>query len=166
MEGKAPKTKDLFKHLLPPLVESDELLSILCCQILCSTDTGFGGKLTWVMTSLIERLFVTAFLAVLLCGCGKNAPKAAVDPKAFDAAAPEVKEVWDQAITAAASNDFGSAILTLRVMSRQALSAEQGKTAYDAIVFYESKLREAAKGGDPAATKAMKELGFRTAPGR
>jgi hypothetical protein len=118
------------------------------------------------MTSLFARLFVAAFLAALLCGCGKNVPKAAVDPKAFDAAAPEIKQVWDQALAAAASNDFASAILTLRLMSRQPLSPEQGKAAHDAIIFYVTKLREAAKSGDPAATKAMKELGFGAESGK
>jgi hypothetical protein len=133
-------------------------------SILTKTGTGSGVKLMQVMTSILERLFVAAFLAALLCGCGKSSPKVEVNAKAFDAAAPEIKQVWDQAMAAASSNDFGSAILTLRLMSRQPLLPDQGKAVYEAIVYYQSKLKEAAKQGDPAATKAMKELGFSTAP--
>jgi len=89
-----------------------------------------------------------------------------VDPKAFDAAAPEIKQVWDQAM-AAAGNDPGSAITTLRVLSRQDISLPQREAVRNALVVYEGKLREDAKRGDPAASKAMKDLGFSTsAPGQ
>ena len=119
------------------------------------------------MTSLIERLFMAAFLAALLCGCGKSGPKAEVDPKAFDAAAPEIKQVWDQAIAAAASNDPASAIMTLRALSRQDISLPQRDAVHNALVAYESKLRENARKGDPAAAKAVKDLGLGAAvPGQ
>ena len=118
------------------------------------------------MTYCAERLFVAALLAAFLCGCGRNPPKAVVDPKAFDAAAPEIKQVWDQAM-AAAGNDPGSAITTLRVLSRQDISLPQREAVRNALVVYEGKLREDAKRGDPAASKAMKDLGFSTsAPGQ
>ncbi len=106
---------------------------------------------------------MAALLAAFLCGCGRNPPKASVDPKAFDAAAPEIKQVWDQAMAAAASNDPGSAIVMIRLLSRQDISLPQREAAHNALVVYEAKLREDAKRGDPAALKAMKELGFRTA---
>ena len=96
-------------------------------------------KLIEAMASLVERLFVTALLAALLSGCGKNPPKAEVDSKAFDAAAPEIKQVWDQAVAAAASNDFGSAIATLRVLSRNDTSLPQRETVRNARVAYEGK---------------------------
>ena len=66
-------------------------------------------------------------------------------------------------MAAAASNDLGSAIVTLRLLSRQDISLPQREAAHNALVVYEAKLREDAKRGDPAAHKAMKELGFRTA---
>jgi hypothetical protein len=119
------------------------------------------------MPSLIERLFVATILAALLCGCGRNPSKAALDPKAFDAAAPEVKQVWDQAMAAAAGNDLGSAITTLRLLSRQDISQQQREAVHSALVVYEAKVREDAKRGDPAAHKAMKDLGLSTAaPGQ
>ena len=118
------------------------------------------------MPSLIERLFVATILAALLCGCGRNPSKAAVDPKAFDAAAPEVKQVWDQAMAAAASNDPGSAIATLRLLSRQDISPQQREALHNALAAYEMRLREDAKRGDPAANKAMKDLGLSSAPPR
>jgi hypothetical protein len=126
-----------------------------------------GAKLVQAMPVLIERLFVAALLAALLCGCGRNPPKAAVDPKAFDAAPPEIKQVWDQALAAAAGNDPGSAIATLRLLSRQDISLQQREAAHNALVVYEAKLREDAKRGNPAAHKAMKDLGLSTAaPGQ
>jgi len=116
------------------------------------------------MTSLIERLFAAALLAVLLCGCGRHPPKATVDPKAFDAAAPGIKQVWDQALAAAASHDPGFAIATLRLLSRQDISLPQREAVRNALMVYEARLREDAKGGDPVALKAMKNLGLSTAP--
>ena len=119
------------------------------------------------MSSLIERLAVVALLAALFSGCGRNPPKAAVDPKAFEAAPLEIKQVWDHAMAAAASKDLGSAIATLRLLSRQEISLQQREAAHNALVVYEAKLREDAKRGDPVARKAMKELGLSTAaPGQ
>ena len=118
------------------------------------------------MPSLVERLFAAALLAALLCGCGGNPPKAAVDPRVFDAATPEVKQVWDQAMAAAGGNDPGSAIATLRLLSRQDISPQQREALHNALVAYEIRLREDARRGDPAANKAMKDLGLSSAPPR
>jgi hypothetical protein len=112
------------------------------------------------MKYLMERLGVVALLAALLCGCAKNSPRPSVDPRAFDAAAPEIKQAWDEALAASAANDPGSAISSLRLLSRQNISLEQRKAAQNALVVYEAKLREDAKRGDPAARKAMEVLGF------
>jgi hypothetical protein len=57
-------------------------------SILAKPAEGFGAKLIQAMTHRIERLFVAALWAALLCGCGKNSPKAVVDSKAFGTAAP------------------------------------------------------------------------------
>ncbi len=115
-----------------------------------------------VMKSLIVRLCVTALLSALFCGCAKSSTGAAVDPKAFDTAPPEVKQFWDQALAASAQKDPGSAISMLRVLSRQNISTEQRKSVHDAIVVYEAKLKEDAKRGDPEARKAMETLGYGT----
>ena len=112
------------------------------------------------MKSLVESLWLIAVVGTLFCGCGRNAPKPGVDPRAFDAAPPEIKQVWDDALAASAQDDPGSAISILRILSRESLSREQQKTVYDAIVFYEVKLKENAKRGDPAAIKAMETLGY------
>jgi hypothetical protein len=90
-------------------------------------------------------MFVVASLAALLGGCGKNSSKAGVDPKAFDAAAPEIKQVWDQAMAASASNDLGSAIATLRLLTRQDISMPQREAVHNALAAYEAKLKEDAK---------------------
>ena len=115
------------------------------------------------MKYLMERLGGAALLVALLCGCGKNLPKPSVDPRAFDAAAPEIKQFWDEALAASAANDPGSAISSLRLLSRQNISPEQRQAAQNALAVYEAKLREDAKRGDPAASKAMEVLGISSA---
>ena len=120
-----------------------------------------------VMSSHIERLFMAIALAALVGGCGKKTAQATVDPKAFDAAAPEVKQVWDQATAAAAAKDFGAAIASIRLLSRQEITVEQREAAHAALVAYESQLKEIARQGDPLANKSIKELGISPeAPGR
>jgi len=112
-------------------------------------------------------LFNNLLVVALLCGCSKESPKPGVDPKAFDAAPPEIKQVWDQAMTASASNDLVSAIMILRMLGRQQISQEQAKAACQAQVFYVAKLKEDAKRGDPAAIEALETLGLGSAkPGR
>ena len=99
---------------------------------------------------------MAALLAAFLCGCGRNPPKASVDPKAFDAAAPEIKQVWDQAMASAARTILAPPLSMIRLLSRQDISLPQREAAHNALVVYEAKLREDAKRGDPAALKAMK----------
>jgi hypothetical protein len=70
-------------------------------------------------------------------------------------------------MTAAATNDLVSAILTLRMLGRQQVSQEQAKAASQAQLFYVTKLKADAKRGDPAALEALKPLGLSSAkPGR
>ena len=63
-------------------------------------------------------------------------------------------------MAASAANDPGSAISTLRLLSRQIISLEQRQAVQNALLAYEAKLKEDAKRGDPAARKAMEVLGF------
>ena len=110
---------------------------------------------------------MSLLVLALLCGCSKESPKPGVDPRAFDAAPPEIKQVWDQAMAASASNDLVSAILTLRMLGRQQISQELAKAASQAQLFYVTKLKEDAKRGDPAALEALETLRLGSAkPGR
>jgi hypothetical protein len=112
-------------------------------------------------------MWVMALAAVVVGGCGRNPPPANVDAKAFDAATPELQQVWGQATSAAESNDFGAAIAMVRVLSRQDISMPQREALHNALQVYEAKLRDNAKRGDAAAVKAMKELGLSAAaPGK
>ena len=111
----------------------------------------FFGNSAWCLASL----------ALVLGACSKSEPSpTALDPKAFDSAAPAIRQAWSNALDAASRNDYGTAITRLRTLSRQGLPPEDGKTVYDAIVVYETKLREAAKSGDAEARKAMRTLGI------
>lgn len=123
-----------------------------------------GVKIVVVKTHAVSGLLSAMLVLMAVCSCTKQAPQAGIDPRAFDSAPPDIKQEWDKALAEAAQNDFGAAITTLRTLSRHGLSPELGKTAYDAIVVYEGKLREAARKGDAAAVKAMQGLGISTNP--
>ncbi len=110
------------------------------------------------------RLFVLLFCIALpagtfLTGCGPSAPKVtSEDMKAFEAAPRELKETWSRAHAAAKTNDYASAILTLRSLLAQKLSVEQIEAVQDAIRAYNVKLVTAADRGDVAAQKGLETL--------
>lgn len=114
----------------------------------------------WAGLIAVRRLLILILLAMSFCSCKKAVLKVEFDPRAFDSAPPEVKQLWDEAMAASSRNDPGSAISLLRVLSREKISPEQQKTVYDAIVLNELKLKEDAKRGDPVARKAMEKLGY------
>jgi hypothetical protein len=114
------------------------------------------------MKPLLESLWLAAVVGTLFFGCARSTPQGEVDPKAFDAAPPEVKQVWDTALRTAEQHDPGSAISILRALSRQKLSQEQQKTVHDAMASYEVALKDAAKRGDAAARKSLETLGYGT----
>ena len=97
--------------------------------------------------------------AALLGGCGQGGPKlTSADMKAFEGAAPELKQSWDLAQAAAGTNDYVSAILRLRSMLSPNLSTEQLQAVQNAISSYDEKLLKAADRGDAAAKKTLETL--------
>ena len=117
------------------------------------------------MKILIKTFSMIILAASVFCGCSKESPGApAVDYHAFDAAPPEIKQMWDAAMLATTNNDPAAAIPMLRMMSRTPITQEQQKTVFGAIVVNENKLREKAKAGDQEALKAMESFGVSMAP--
>ncbi len=117
------------------------------------------------MKGLLLGLVAGACAALLVCGCGEGAPKvSSSDMKTFEGAAPELKQAWVEAHAAAATNNYGSAIMKLRSMLPQNLSVEQVEAVQNALRAYNMKLLTAADRGDAAAKKAVDDL--RAAGGR
>jgi hypothetical protein len=120
------------------------------------------------MKSPVRSSLITLLAAALLCGCSEGSPKVtSADTKAFAAAAPELKQNWADARAAANTNDYASAILTLRSMLAQNLSVEQVVAVQNAMRTYSVKLMTAADRGDASAQKALETLRSQsTRPGR
>ena len=98
-------------------------------------------------------------LALLLSGCGQGAPKVTeTDNKAFETASPELKQNWAQSQAAASTNDYTTALVTLRSMLAQNLSIEQIEAVQNAMRACNAKLMKAVEKGDPAAQKAFEAL--------
>jgi hypothetical protein len=115
---------------------------------------------------LTQLSFVFAILAILCGGCGKKAVVLGpVKPNAFDSAPEEIKQLWEQSIAEAGSNQFATAILTLQGMSRQAhASLEQWQAMHNASLNYEDQLRKQANSGDETARADMQKLGINPNP--
>jgi hypothetical protein len=122
-----------------------------------------------LMKTFIARLScVFALLAVLCGGCGKKntAPVLVpIDPAAFNNAAPQIKQMWEKSIAEASSNEFGSAIMTLRLMSREVdYPADRWQVVRNATLSYEDQLRKKAAAGDESARKEMEKIGVSPNP--
>ncbi len=110
------------------------------------------------MKQLILITSVSLLFTALFVGCGKSAKLAAADQKAFANAPPEVKQPWDLAQAAAATNDYVQAIVTLRSMLNPTLSVSQIEAVQNAIRTYDAKLVSAASHGDQEAQRQLEAL--------
>ena len=111
------------------------------------------------MKSLLLLAVPVPLLLVLVCSCSPGGRKlTSADLKAFDGATPELKQSWTRSQATAATNDYVSAILTLRAMLHQNLSKEQLDAVQNALAAYDKKLMKAANRGDAATQKALETL--------
>ena len=111
------------------------------------------------MNPLVPLISLTLLSVCLFFGCGQGGRKmTSADAKAFDNAAPELKESWQKAQSAGATNDYVVAILTLRSMLPRGLSKPQIDAVQNAISTYDGKMMKAVDRGDPAAQKALEIL--------
>lgn len=110
------------------------------------------------------RLGLFVVLLALCGGCGKKIEQipafAPVNPAAFDAAVPEIKQAWDQALAESANNHFGAAIIVLRSLTFRDLTTEQRAALENANRVYENQLRQNANSGDEAARADLQKLGI------
>lgn len=102
-----------------------------------------------------------ALAAVLVCGgCKKSsaAAPAAAEVKAFDTAAPDVKQVWQAALQADGTNDYAGALTLYYSLLRENLTPEQQASVARVSTSLKQRMSDAAQKGDPAAQAAMQAL--------
>jgi hypothetical protein len=99
-------------------------------------------------------------LSLALAGCGKKSvPKTPTSTKAFQTASPEIKAAWQNALSAAASHDYATAILTCRMLQMQSnLNSQQLASVVDTITAVNNELLAAVQKGDQNAIHAMEEV--------
>jgi hypothetical protein len=106
--------------------------------------------------------------AVLLCGgCGKSGPAApgAAEIQAFDKATPEIKDIWQAALSADRTNDYAKGITLYFALMREEITPEQQAVVAKASTGLKQRMDDAAAKGDAAAQAALQEL-RQHAPGR
>jgi hypothetical protein len=97
-----------------------------------------------------------ACLAAALCffaACGSQTNKAA-----FKDAAPELKQIWDQAVAADKSNDYLAANTNYFALLSREISSEQFVVVKSALGALNERMQAAAANGDAAAQKAIEDL--------
>jgi len=112
----------------------------------------------------MKRGIITCLAAIAVLavdGCKKpNAAAPDAANKAFQSAAPELKDAWASAVAADKTNGYADAYLTLLQMRHQTDLPPDQLAAIDALAnSVHTRMSEAAQKGDPAAQKAIQEIG-------
>jgi len=110
-------------------------------------------------------LAVAATLLFGACKKGNSAGPAPVETKAFEAAAPEVKQVWQAALDADRTNDYGKGLKLYYSLLGETLTPEQRDAVARLSTSLKERMSDAAAKGDSAAQEALQELRQR-APNR
>lgn len=109
---------------------------------------------------ICHYLLVLSAALALVCVTGACKKQAAVKPsqQVFDTAAPEIKEMWTQALQADGTNDFYKAEVLLYELIRRDISPEQVEAARAELVLVHTRLKDLASKGDPTAKAAFEQL--------
>ena len=117
------------------------------------------------------RILFTISLAVVavlvLGGCKKSSSSdlAAADAKSFETATPEVKQVWQTALDADRTNDYGKGLILYYSLLRENLTPEQRDAIARLSTSLKQRMSDAAQKGDTAAQAAVQQFRQR-APNR
>lgn len=99
------------------------------------------------------------FLGFAATGCKKPTQATAVDTHVFDSATPELKEAWSAALSAAQTNDYATAYLTLGQMRGQpSLTAAQIRAIAAQSTLVHALMNDAAQKGDSNALRAIQDI--------
>ncbi len=95
-------------------------------------------------------------LALLVSCRAKN--HSVQDAAAFSQAPPEMKQLWDLALAASATNDYVTAQTLFFGLLREQLTPEQRQAVASASTAVNDRLSKALQAGDPSAKAALAEL--------
>jgi hypothetical protein len=110
------------------------------------------------------RILYTVSLGVaavlLFGGCKKDGSPgpAPGEIKAFEAATPEVKQVWQAALDADRTNDYGKGLTLYYSLLGENLTEEQHEAVGRLSTSLKQRLSDAAQKGDATAQAALQEL--------
>jgi hypothetical protein len=109
--------------------------------------------------SVLLTLWVGLLLVAGACGKPRTSADPAQQAKAFQSASPQTQSSWQLAVDAATTNDYATAVLTLRKLQAQPdLTPEQRTAVNDRMTAVNTQLAAALEKGDPNATKAIQEI--------
>ena len=98
-------------------------------------------------------------LAAVIAGCGQKKQALPAQTSAFDSASPEIQAQWRKASSAAQTNGYEIAVLTLREMqARSDLTGEQRAAVDNLSTSVNDRLSEAAEKGDANAKQALEDI--------
>jgi hypothetical protein len=100
---------------------------------------------------------VVAVVCGLMVACGEQVSSTG---KAFNDAAPDLKQTWDKAVSADKGNDYVAAATGYRslLLKRASLSEAQFDAVSAASVAINQRMNAAANKGDAAAKQAVAQL--------
>lgn len=111
---------------------------------------------------IISLVLVLGALAVLPgAGCSKSNTAAKVtsaDAKAFDSAAPEVKDAWTKLLAADAATNYMEAVTLIKSLKNMQMSDQQADAVAKETRSFCERMSDAAKNNDPAAVKGVNLL--------
>src|SRR6185312_13926687 len=100
----------------------------------------------------------------LLTGCSKETR---INSQAFDAASPEIKELWDKSLAADKVNDYVTALSGYQqiIFQKSKLTAPQSKLLDTTVMAIRQRMYAATMNGDEAAKAAtLKLMQMQSAP--
>ena len=110
---------------------------------------------------MFKKYFVTACLLALAVGFGGGCSrKAGTGSSTFNQAAPEIKQIWDQAVAADKANDYFNAITGYHslMVQKEKLTETQVEALNAAALAINQRMYAAANNGDAAAKEASDKL--------
>ena len=111
-----------------------------------------------IMTKKFCAVVGCLILAVLfITGCSR---KTATNATAFDQAAPDIKQAWDQGVAADKANDYFTAVTSFHtiMVQRDKLTDAQIEAVNAACLAVNQRMMAAANNGDAAAKAASDKL--------
>jgi hypothetical protein len=105
---------------------------------------------------VLPPLVACALTTLAAAGCTKHADKpSATQNAAFDGAASDIKQTWDQALSADQSGNFVDAWKLLNKVMQSQLTNDQRDTLNAEFDSFGPRLAAAAKTNNPSAVQAV-----------